>query len=178
MLNEAAAVENLTQYKNASKVPVVVMMCGVAGSGKTTFALKLAKEGFIRLSVDEDIWSTHGRFGVDYPEQDYESFKEQSEIKLRGELVKLIQAKRHVVIDFSFWQRQKRDEYKQLIERHGGDWALIHLKVHPDELRHRLQIRSGRFDANAAFPITEEILTRFLSGFETPEGEGELVIEA
>lgn len=177
MLNEAAAIEYLTQQKNVSEAPVVVMMCGVAGSGKTTFALKLEKAGFVRLSIDEDIWSTHGRFGVDYPEQAYESFKEQSEIRLRGELVKLIQAKRHVVIDFSFWQRQKRAEYKQLIERYGGVWALIHLKVHPDELRRRLQVRSGRFDANAAFPITEEILTRFLSGFETPAGEGELVIE-
>lgn len=92
--------------------------------------------------------------------------------------MKLIQDNRHVVIDFSFWQRQKRVEYKQLIEHLGGEWALIHLKVHPDDLRQRLLIRSGRFDANAAFPITEEILTRFLSGFETPAGEGELVIEA
>ncbi|NOU77734.1 AAA family ATPase [Paenibacillus sp. LMG 31459] len=177
MLNEAAAIEYLTQQKNVSKAPVVVMMCGVAGSGKTTFALKLEKAGFVRLSIDEDIWSTHGRFGVDYPEQAYESFKELSEIKLRGELVKLIQDNRHVVIDFSFWQRQKRAEYKQLIKHLGGEWALIHLKVHPDDLRQRLLIRSGRFDANAAFPITEEILTRFLSGFESPAGEGELVIE-
>jgi hypothetical protein len=31
--------------------------------------------------------------------------------------------------------------------------------------------------ANAAFPITEEILTTFLNGFEVPSGEGEIVIE-
>jgi len=57
-------------------------------------------------------------------------------------------------------------------------WELIHLKVQPDELRQRLLIRSERFDANAAFPITEDILARFLSGFEIPNGEGETVIEA
>jgi predicted kinase len=155
-----------------------VMMCGVAGSGKTTFAQKLEKEGFARLSIDEDIWATHGRFGVDYPEQNYESYKEESEIKLRGELVNLLQAKHHVVIDFSFWQRQRRNDYKQLIEEHGGVWELIFLKVGPDELRQRLLIRSQRFDANSAFTITEDTLTRFLSGFETPASEGETVIEA
>ncbi|NMA75480.1 MAG: ATP-binding protein [Bacteroidales bacterium] len=43
------------------------MMCGVAGSGKTTFAQKLEKIGFSRLSIDEEIWSTNGRYGIDYP---------------------------------------------------------------------------------------------------------------
>ncbi|RAU97949.1 ATP-binding protein [Paenibacillus sp. YN15] len=178
VLNEKFVIENLVQQKRSSEAPVVVMMCGVAGSGKTTFAQKLEKEGFVRLSIDEDIWATHGRYGVDYPERNYESYKEESEIKLRGVLVNLIQAKHPVVIDFSFWQRQRRNEYKQLIERHGGVWELIYLKVQPDELRQRLLIRSERFDANAAFPITEDTLTRFLSGFETPTGEGEMVIKA
>lgn len=99
-------------------------------------------------------------------------------MKLRGELVRLIQGKQHVVIDFSFWQRQRRNDYKQLIEQYGGVWELIHLKVEPEELRQRLLIRSERFDANAAFPITEDTLTRFLNGFETPSGEGETVVEA
>ncbi|WP_246552746.1 AAA family ATPase [Paenibacillus tritici] len=177
-MRESAAVEKCLQRAGTDKAPLVVLMCGVAGSGKTTFALKLEHEGFARLSIDEEIWSTHGRFGVDYPEADYESFKEQAEVKLRGELVRLIQAGRHVVVDFSFWQRRRRDEYKQLIGQHGGEWALIHLKVQPDELRQRLLLRNVRMDANAAFPITGEILTRFLNGFETPAGEGEWVIEA
>ncbi|HEY4431986.1 MAG TPA: ATP-binding protein [Paenibacillus sp.] len=178
MLSEKVVIENLLQQKRRSVVSIVVMMCGVAGSGKTTFAQKLEKEGFARLSIDEDIWATHGRFGLDYPEQNYESYKEESELKLRGELVKLIQAKQHVVVDFSFWQCQRRNDYKQLIEEHGGVWELIYLKVEPDELRQRLLIRSERFDANAAFTITGDTLTRFLSGFETPVGEGETVIEA
>nr|WP_248547969.1 ATP-binding protein [Paenibacillus odorifer] len=176
-MTEKLVIEKLLQQKRTSVASSVVMMCGVAGSGKTTFAKKLEKEGFARLSIDEDIWATHGRFGVDYPEDNYESYKEESEIKLRGELVNLLQAKHHVVIDFSFWQRQRRNDYKQLIESYGGVWELIHLKVQPDELRQRLLIRSERFDANAAFPITEDILTRFLNGFEIPSGEGELVIE-
>jgi len=44
-------------------------------------------------------------------------------------------------------------------------------------LRKRLKARSQRFDANAAFPITEETLNNFLNSFEEPQGEGEIVIE-
>lgn len=91
-------------------------------------------------------------------------------------LIKLIHEKQQVVIDFSFWDRVRRDQYKQLIEKAGGKWRLIYLKVHPDDLRERLMIRNKRFDANA-FPITEEMLTTYLKGFETPNDEGEIVIE-
>lgn len=177
-MEEATAIEQLLRSKHENEAPVAVMMCGVAGSGKTTFAQKLEQEGFVRLSIDEDIWSTQGRYGIDYPEEAYESLKEQSERKLRNELKELLAAKRHVVVDFSFWQQRRRDEYKQLIEQHGGQWVLVYLKVEPEELRRRLLIRSERFDANAAFTITEDILTRFLDGFETPSGEGEWIIEA
>jgi hypothetical protein len=39
-------------------------------------------------------------------------------------------------------------------------------------------LRSQRFDANAAFPITDDILNAYVSGFEEPNGEGEEVITA
>jgi predicted kinase len=156
--------------------PLVVMMCGVAGSGKTTFSQQLEKQGFVRLSIDEEIWATHGRYGIDFSMEKIEEYKKEAERKLRDLLVKLIHDKEQVVIDFSFWQRARRDKYKQLIEDFGGKWKLIYLKVHPDDLRERLKLRNKRFDANA-FPINEEILNSYLIGFETPKGEGEIVIE-
>src|SRR5690606_61086 len=131
------------------KDPLVVMMCGVAGAGKTTFAKQLEKEGFVRLSIAEEIWATNGRSGIDYPIEMYEQFKVEAELKLRNELVILLKEKCNVVIDFSFWQRKRRNEYKKLIEDAGGEWKLIYLKVHPNDLRERLRIRSQRFDANA-----------------------------
>lgn len=158
-------------------IPLVIMMCGVAGSGKTTLAQQLEKQGFVRLSIDEEIWATNGRHGIDYPVENYEKYKEIAERKLRNQLVELVQDKRQVVIDFSFWQRSRRNQYKQIIEEAGGEWKLFYLKVHPKDLRERLKLRSQRFDANAAFIITEQILTDYLSGFEVPEGEGEIVIE-
>jgi predicted kinase len=156
--------------------PLVVMMCGVAGSGKTTFSQRLEKEGFVRLSIDEEIWATRGRYGVDFPVEKIEEYKKEAEEILRSRLIGLIRQKKEVVIDFSFWDRARRDRYKRLIEDSGGKWKLIYLKVHPDDLRNRLQLRNQRFDANS-FPISEELLTSYLEGFEIPQGEGEMVVE-
>ena len=36
--------------------PLVVMMCGVAGAGKTTLAKQLEAAGYLRLSIDEEVW--------------------------------------------------------------------------------------------------------------------------
>lgn len=147
---------------------VVVLMCGIAGSGKTTFSQMLEKHGYVRLSIDEEVWSTNGRYGIDYPVEKYREYLDDAHIRLRNKMLQLIQAKKRVVMDSSFWSRSERAEYKQLIENSGGIWRLVYLKVHPDELRRRLKIRSQRFDANAAFTIMDEILTTFLNGFEEP----------
>lgn len=155
---------------------LVIMMCGVAGSGKTAFSQQLEKRGFVRLSIDEEIWATNGRYGVDFPIEKIEEYKKVAERKLRSYLIQLIHNKQHVVIDYSFWDRERRDDYKQLIKESGGKWKLIYLDVHPDDLRERLKIRNKRDDANA-FPITEEILTSYLTGFQRPKGEGEIVIK-
>lgn len=155
--------------------PLVVIMCGLAGSGKTTFSQRLEKEGFVRLSIDEEIWATNGRWGIDFPMDKFEEYRKEAERKLRNRLIKLIHDKQQVVIDFSFWDRVRRNDYKNLIERSGGKWKLIYLKVHPNDLRERLKIRNKNFDANS-FPISEELLTSYLSGFEVPNGEGEIVI--
>ena len=72
----------------------------------------IREEGFVRLSIDEEIWATNGRYGIDYPVEIYEQLKVEAELKLRNELVNLLIEKRNVVIDFSFWQRKRRNEYK------------------------------------------------------------------
>jgi tRNA uridine 5-carbamoylmethylation protein Kti12 len=156
---------------------IVILMCGIAGSGKTTLSKKIEEEGFVRLSIDEELWSTKGRYGIDYSVEKYREYLDEAHIRLKNKLIEFIQEKRNIVVDSSCWRRSDRNEYKMLVENAGGKWKLFYLKVHPDELRKRLTIRNERFDANAAFPITEEILNSFIRGFEEPKGEGEIVIE-
>ena len=172
-----AALQDLIANKPKDSIPLVVLMCGLAGSGKTTFAQHLEAAGFIRLSIDEEIWATRGRYGLDYPAEQYPQFQREAEAILRHRLRKLIHLDESVVVDFSFWQRSRREEYKQLVEEEGGRWKLIYLKTSPELLRQRLDSRAPRFDANAAFPITQTILEGYVGGFEAPVGEGEIVVE-
>lgn len=166
---------DLLYHEQSTETPLVVMMCGVAGSGKTTFSQRLEKNGFVRLSIDEEIWSTNGRWGIDFPMDKFEEYRKDAESKLRKRLIQLIHDKQQVVIDFSFWDRLRRNKYKMLIEESGGKWKLVYLKVHPDELRKRLKLRNQRFDANS-FPISDELLNSYVNGFEVPSDEGEIVV--
>jgi predicted kinase len=157
--------------------PVVVLTCGIAGSGKTAYAQRLEQEGYVRLSVDEEIWRRFGRYAVDYPANRYPVLQRQAEDALRQSLVQLVGEGRNVVVDLSLWRRSLRDEYKALVERAGGRWRLVYLRASLELLRQRLAARNDRQDANAAFPITDEVLQRYLAGFEEPRDEGEEIIE-
>ena len=80
----------------------VIMMCGVCGSGKTTYAKQKEKEGYLRLSIDEEMWANYGRLGADYPESEYERLSEETEKKLCQKMIELIKSGQNLVIDFSF----------------------------------------------------------------------------
>jgi predicted kinase len=157
--------------------PEVVLMCGLAGSGKTTYSKRLEAQGYVRLSVDEEIWRRFGRYGVDYPAELYEQHTDTARQAVRDHLLALIAAGRNVVVDSAFWQRSRRREYKELIEGAGARWRLVYLEADPALLRDRLRARAARTDANA-FPVSDELFARYLEGFEAPSGEGEEVVAA
>lgn len=167
---------DLINNERNSSTALVVMMCGIAGSGKTTFAKILENKGFVRLSIDEEIWNTNGRWGIDFPMERFEEYRQNAEKKLQARLISLIGEKTDVVVDFSFWDRKRRKQYKHLIEDSGGKWKLIYLKVRTEDLHERLKLRNKRFDANS-FPISEEVLKSYLNGFEEPKDEGEILVE-
>ena len=158
--------------------PEVVLLCGVAGSGKTTYASALEAQGYVRLSVDQEIWRRFGRHGIDYDPVDYDALTEVARRAVDERLVAVVAEGRDVVLDSSLWQRARRDECKRLVEGAGGRWRLVHLRVPPEVLRARLRERASRVDANAAFVVTDELLDRYLAGFEVPSGEGEEVVDA
>lgn len=155
---------------------LVVATCAVAGSGKTTFARRLEAEGYVRLSVDQVVWQRFGAYGVDYPAQRYEELSAIARDVVRGRLVALVTGGVDVVLDLSLWRRGDREHYRALVEGAGGRWCLVHLAVPADELRARLAERAARRDADAAFEITAGRLACYLDGFQTPTGEGEVVL--
>ena len=72
--------------------PVVYLLCGLTGSGKTTYAKQLEAAGAVRLSVDEEVFARHGRYGVDYPASEYFDLQRPVAEELRRRLVELIES--------------------------------------------------------------------------------------
>lgn len=154
----------------------VIMMCGICGSGKTTYAKQKEKNGYVRLSIDEEIWKTYGRKGIDYPDCHYEELSEKAEAMLRERLIRLIKDDKNVVIDFSFWSRENRDFYRAIIEKARGTAELVYMKASKETLQKRLKRRNTLLNANSPFIITDEILEHHYNDFEEPQGEGEIIL--
>ncbi len=156
--------------------PLVCMLCGLTGSGKTMYAKRLEAEGYVRLSIDELVQDRHGRHDIDYPAHEYPRFYDEAVKEVDRQLVELLEAGQSAVLDHGLWERASRERYKRLVEAHGGRWRLFYFKAEPGLLRRRLAERNRRTDANA-LPVTEDMLTDFLARFEAPKGEGEVVLD-
>src|SRR5688500_15185492 len=122
--------------------PVVFLLVGLTGSGKTTYAQRvLAPTGAVRLSVDEEVFARHGRYGVDYPEPEYFAKEAPVVAEVRERLLTLVRAGRDVVLDHGLWRRPDRDAWKALVEAAGGRWRLLYFPVPRAELLRRLEQR-------------------------------------
>lgn len=163
--------------------PLVILTCGIAGSGKSTFAKALTQLSStqystpLRLSIDQYVWDHHGQYSVDYHPEIYESLQDEAEEANKNTLLEWIEQGRCAVLDYSFWSRETRDEYRTLIESKGGEVQILHLDIPRDTLVSRLAERAKRRDADAAFEIDKDTLERYIQGFERPdEDEGAIVV--
>ncbi|MGW3124688.1 AAA family ATPase [Streptomyces sp. NPDC001107] len=159
------------------RLSTVVLMCGLPGAGKTTYARDLVRRGYVRLSIDEVVWQRVGQrdAGLVLEAEAFDQLKEEVRREQRQELVELMLAGRDVVVDYSFWSRAARDDYKALIEKHGGRWELIHVKADRTTLQRRLEARNGEEGPNSV-TVDETLFSRYLTNFEAPDGEGEQVV--
>ena len=152
--------------------PVVYLLCGLPGSGKSTYARKLEKEGAVCFSLDEELFKRFGRhFESGYDEKEVETKRQLKEL-----CVENVRAGRSVIFDFGFWKKSARDEYKSFIEQAGADRKLIYFPASEVELKRRLHIRNEN-DLDRNHHISEELMDKFMTQFEPPFGEGEEVIE-
>lgn len=146
----------------------VIFMCGPAGSGKSTIARELESAGSTRLSFDEEAW----RRGIrEQPLAD--DTRRQIEEALRQRLLDLVLAGTDVVLDYSFWSRRMRDEYRELLRPLGIEPETFYLATPRAVALARVRARSGRA-ANEVW-LSEELAATYFDNFEAPSsGEGPL----
>ena len=156
--------------------PPCYLLCGLTGSGKTTYARQIESAGAVRLAVDEEVFARNGRYGVDYPDHEYPARERPVVAELRARMAALIRAGRPVVFDWGLWRRADRDAYKRLITDSGGRWHLLYFPADRATLQRRLAERNRRADSNA-LTVTSAALDEFIGRFEAPRGEGEQIID-
>ena len=141
--------------------PRLILICGLPGSGKTTFAKELApKVPAVRLSPDE--WKHD--LGIDYYDEQRRVQLENRLWQLGQELLTLGQS---VILENGFWTREERDELRLAARTLGVPVELHYLEAPVEELWRRLALRNDEARPGAA-PIEREDLEKWALQFEAP----------
>lgn len=160
--------------QNQTSSPIVYMLCGLTGSGKSTYSKKLEAEQHIpRFSLDETYFALMGN---KHPKHYDYAMEKQAEEQIIAEMKQLLASGQSLILDHGFWKKENRDKYRRLIEESGGTPKLIYFKVPKQELLHRLAERNKTAPIDTHI-ISPEMLDAFYERFEEPSGEGEKVIE-
>jgi predicted kinase len=148
----------------------VIFMCGPAGSGKSTVARQYEQQGMTRLSFDQEAWSS-GITEMPLPPQVHGDI----ERVLRARLEELVRAGADVVLDFSFWSRRMRDEYRELLKPFGVVPETVYLAADRATVLQRISARAARDGDDYA--ISAELAASYFDHFEVPTAaEGPLTV--
>src|SRR3954451_11150117 len=142
----------------------VIFMCGPSGSGKSTYARRLESEGMVRLSFDVEMW----RRGITTVPL-APDLRQEIESDLRARLLELVAAGTDVVLDFSFWSRRMRQDYRCLLAPAGVVPETVYLATDRRTVLGRLRARRGAHPDD--YVIGEELAASHFDHFEPPTAE-------
>jgi predicted kinase len=152
----------------------VYFLCGMAASGKTTFAKELAaRKNAVRLTLDERMIA---KCDFSIFDEQYGLLAGTEKLKMWDEAKEILSQGRDVVLDWSLWSRDSRAEWTQKAIATGHDYKLIFLNVPFETLRQRLSRRNLAAPALTHIIPLEE-LERFWGIFEPPSDQEGLNLE-
>lgn len=140
------------------------LLCGLPGTGKTTYAKKIENDNIIRLSLDDELFKL---FGKDFPSEKYSFFEEETKKMLFVKAIDLINDNKSVILDWGFWKKEEREEMRTRLLDCGINVKLIYFKVSREEMEKRINNR----DISDNHIITTDMLNKFFNEFEEPNNE-------
>ena len=124
----------------------------------------------VRLSFDVELW----RRGISTTPLPRDMGRE-IESDLRARLLELVAAGTDVVLDFSFWSRRMRDDYRNLLEPTGVVPETIYLATDRETILSRVRARRGSHSDD--FLLTDDLVVQYFDHFEPPTAdEGPLTV--
>lgn len=162
--------EELQMKKIYHSTSRVVFMCGTAGSGKSTYAKSLERQGFNRLSFDVESFKRGVRVHP-LSKDIYDEIK----IFLDHELRSLIAQNKDVVLDYSFWSRQMRDEYKNMLVPFGIKPEIVLICTPKEIVLQRIRDRRGKHPNDII--LDERTAVQYFEHFQPPTSrEGDITV--
>lgn len=150
---------------NVVQRPVLILFCGLPGSGKTTVAREREREtGAIRFSTDE--WMAD--LGVDF----FDEMRDRLQTRLNSLWKELLEHGQSVILEDGTWKRDERNELRHLAKTLGAVTEMHYFDVTLDELWRRLEVRNARA-THGTVPISRALLEECLPRFQRPD-EAEL----
>jgi predicted kinase len=143
-------------------------MVGLPCSGKTTLARALEHQhSALRLTADEWHIRLFGQDAADPEHDGRHSLIETLQWDVAGRTLAL---GRDVVLDFGFWAREEREDYRARAKQLGACSEVHFLDVPESELLRRLARRNAQPSA-LAFHIPEEMMRPWIASFQKPTPE-------
>ena len=141
------------------------LMVGLPCSGKTTLARKLEYEcSALRLTPDE--WQLR-LFGQDAEEPEHDARHGLIEAMLWELASRALVLGTNVILDFGFWAREEREDYRSRAKQLGASSEVHFLDVSEDELLRRLAHRNAQ-PGPMSFHIPEAMMQPWLALFQKP----------
>jgi len=141
------------------------LMVGLPCSGKTTLAQKLERErSALRLTPDE--WQVP-LFGQDAEEPEHDVRHTLIETMLWNIASKALVLGTNVILDFGFWAREEREDFRLRAKQLGAGSEVHFLDVPEDELMRRLAVRNSQF-SQESFHIPADMMKPWIASFQRP----------
>lgn len=142
--------------------PRLIILCGLPGSGKTTFAKRLASElSFIRFCPDE--WMAD--LGIDHRDS---VTRDRLEGRLSQLALTLLKLGQSVILEYGFWSRSERDQKRSEACSLGVPIDLYYFNPPREELWQRLMMRNQRNEPGTV-PISRADLEWMSAIFQAPD---------
>ena len=144
------------------------LIVGLPCSGKTTLARALEHQhSALRLTPDE--W--HIRlFGQDAEDPEHDGRHRLIEALQWDVASRALALGIDVVLDFGFWAREEREDYRSRARQLGASSEVHFLDLPERELLRRLAQRNAQPSA-LAFHIPEEMMRPWIASFQKPTPE-------
>lgn len=146
----------------------LLLMVGLPCSGKTTLAKQLEHErSALRLTPDE--WQI-GLFGQDAHEPEHDERHRFIEGMLWKIASRALELGTNVILDYGFWAREEREDYRLRAKRLGASSEIHYLDVPEEELLRRLALRNSQ-PSRESFHISAESMKPWIAFFQKPTPE-------